>query len=110
MRNVKGLTNLVMDAELPVSSMAQTTEVPNLDILCAGPLPPNPSELLHTRGFSNTLSRALEEYDRIILDSPPVGAVTDAQVLGQQVDGCVLVVSAMQTRRFMMAKGHQTLA
>ena len=109
MRNVKGLTNLVMDAELPVSSMVQTTEVPNLDILCAGPLPPNPSELLHTRGFSNTLSRALEEYDRIILDSPPVGAVTDAQVLGQQVDGCVLVVSAMQTRRFMMAKAIKLL-
>ena len=55
------------------------------------------------------LSRALEEYDRIILDSPPVGAVTDAQVLGQQVDGCVLVVSAMQTRRFMMAKAIKLL-
>ena len=55
------------------------------------------------------MARALEEYDRIIFDSPPVGAVTDAQVLGQQVDGGILVVSAGTTSRVMMSKAIRLL-
>ena len=109
LRNEKGLTNLVMDANIPISAMVEKSEIPELDILCSGPLPPNPSEILHTKGFRRTLARALEEYDRIIFDSPPVGAVTDAQVLGQQVDGGILVVSAGTTSRVMMSKAIRLL-
>ena len=56
----------VMDSEVPTKDVVLTTEVPNLDVLFSGPLPPNPSEILHTQGFRRTLARLLEEYDRVI--------------------------------------------
>ena len=108
--NQRGLTNLVMDSEVAIKDMVLTTEVPNLDVLFSGPLPPNPSEILHTQGFRRTLGRLLEEYDRVIFDSPPVGAVTDAQILGQQVDGAVLVVRAGETSREMLKKAKRLLS
>ncbi len=110
MTNERGLTNLVMDADVRVADMVKATEVDQLDILCSGPLPPNPSELLHTQGFRRTLAKLGDEYDRLIFDSPPVGAVTDAQILGQQVDGTVLVVRAGDTRREMVAKATRLLS
>ena len=109
MTNERGLTNLVMDADVRVADMVKKTEVERLDILCSGPLPPNPSELLHTQGFRRTLDKLGQEYDRLIFDSPPVGAVTDAQILGQQVDGTILVVRAGDTRREMVAKATRLL-
>ena len=54
LRNQRGLTNLVMDANIELSAMVEKSQIPNLDILCSGPLPPNPSEILHTRGFKRT--------------------------------------------------------
>ncbi len=110
MSNASGLTNLIMDPSVGVEEVAQPTEVPGLDIIGSGPLPPNPSELLHTTGLRRTLDRALEAYDRVIFDSPPVGAVTDAQILGQQVDGAVLVVRAGETNREMLAKSKRLLS
>jgi polysaccharide biosynthesis transport protein len=110
MTNERGLTNLVMDADVRVADMVKATEVERLDILCSGPLPPNPSELLHTQGFRRTLEKLGNEYDRLIFDSPPIGAVTDAQILGQQVDGTILVVRAGDTRREMVAKATGLLS
>ena len=107
--NERGLTNLIMDADTDVSQVAIKTEVENLDILCSGPLPPNPSEILHTQGFKRTLAHLYDNYDRVIFDSPPVGAVTDAQILGQQVDGAVLVVRAGETSREMLKKAKGLL-
>ena len=110
MSNASGLTNLIMDPSVGVEEVAQPTEIPGLDIIGSGPLPPNPSELLHTAGLRRTLDRALQAYDRVIFDSPPVGAVTDAQILGQQVDGAVLVVRAGETNRDMLAKSKRLLS
>ena len=108
--NQRGITNLVMDANVKVSEMVLKTQVDGLDLLCSGPLPPNPSEILHTSGFRRTLAKLLDEYDRVIFDSPPVGAVTDAQILGQQVDGAVLVVRAGETNRDMLHKAQRSLS
>ncbi len=102
--NDRGLTNLILDPDHPVDGLVRATGVEDLDLLCSGPLPPNPSELLHTRGFRRALERLLETYDRVIFDSPPVVPVTDAQILGQQVDGTLLVVRAGETRRPMLEK------
>jgi len=107
--NDRGLTNLILDPERPVDGLVRSTGVDDLDLLCSGPLPPNPSELLHTRGFRRALERLLETYDRVIFDSPPVVAVTDAQILGQQVDGTLLVVRAGETRRPMLEKAATLL-
>ncbi|MBA3502957.1 MAG: CpsD/CapB family tyrosine-protein kinase, partial [Deltaproteobacteria bacterium] len=77
----------------------KTTEIPNLFVLPCGPLPPNPAELLMTKRFEVVLAELATRFDRIILDSPPVQAVTDAVVAAKLVDGVILVVRADKTLR-----------
>jgi capsular exopolysaccharide synthesis family protein len=75
------------------------TQVPNLSIIPAGPIPPNPAEIFHSERFRAFLARISERFDRVIIDSPPVVAVTDATILSTLVDGAVLVVRAFATRK-----------
>lgn len=110
MTNDRGLTNMILDADVQIADMIQESGVDGMDIMCSGPLPPNPAELLQTKGFRRTLARLLETYDQVIFDSPPVVAVTDAQVLGMQLDGAVLVVRAEQTTRDMLGKAKRLLS
>lgn len=79
---------------VPVSDDGAT-----LDLLPAGISPPNPAELLGSRAMHNVLQAARERYDMIILDAPPVNVVTDASVLGTQVDIALLVARAGFTDR-----------
>lgn len=81
-----------------IDSAIKTTEVPGLFLLSCGPVPPNPAELLHTKAFSDLLEQLGTRFDRIILDSPPVGAVSDAVVLATLVDGVVMVLKAGKTQ------------
>jgi polysaccharide biosynthesis transport protein len=92
-----------------LAEAVKTTEVPNLFMLPCGPLPPNPAELLHTARFGAVMAEMLERYDRVILDSPPVIAVTDAAVLGARVDGVLLVVKAGQTSREGLRRSARVL-
>ncbi|MBM4356573.1 MAG: polysaccharide biosynthesis tyrosine autokinase [Deltaproteobacteria bacterium] len=75
------------------------TVVPNLSVLPAGPIPPNPAELLHTERFKQLVLELRGRFDRVIIDSPPVVAVTDPTILSTLVDGTVLVVRAFKTRK-----------
>lgn len=77
----------------------EETEVPNLSVFVAGPHPPNPAELLQSERFKTVLKRLTTKFDYVILDSPPVLAVTDAAVLSTLVDGVVMVTRAFQTRK-----------
>lgn len=110
MTNDRGLTNMILDPDVTIDSMIQESGVDGMQVMCSGPLPPNPAELLQTKGFRRTLARLLERYDRVIFDSPPVVAVTDAQVLGMQLDGAMLVVRAGQTTRDMLANAKRLLS
>ncbi len=94
--NDVGVSNLVL-GEAKLDDAIQHTNVPRLDIMACGPIPPNPAELLHTEAFRNLVASLRDRYDRVIFDSPPVGVVTDAQVLSSLVDGVVLVVHANKT-------------
>lgn len=94
----KGLSNLIVGDE-SYEDAIKSTEVPNLFVLPCGPLPPNPSEILMSHKFESVLAELGQRFDRIILDSPPLGAVTDAVVLSKQADGVVLVVRAGKTLR-----------
>lgn len=96
--NDVGVSSLVV-GEGSVDAAVKSTEVPGLFVLPCGPVPPNPAELLHTKAFSDLLVQLGEKFDRVILDSPPVGAVADAVVLATQVDGVVMVLKAGRTHR-----------
>ncbi len=72
---------------------------PHLDVLTAGPIPPNPSELLGSVAFKNLVEELREKYDYIIIDTPPLNIVTDALLIGPHTDGMVLVVRDAYTPR-----------
>ena len=93
-----GLSNLIL-GDKSYDDVIKTTEIPNLYVLPCGPLPPNPAELLMTKRFQVVLAELATRFDRVILDSPPVQAVTDAVVLSKLVDGVILIVRADKTLR-----------
>lgn len=71
----------------------------NLVLITSGKIPPNPSEMLSSKAMSNLLDKLKADFDYIILDTPPVQAVTDSQILSTKADGTILVIRADRTRR-----------
>jgi len=104
-----GLTTVLFAPE-ELSSIVSETSIPNLSVLPAGPIPPNPAELLHSASFASLLQTLGRQYDRVILDSPPIVAVTDATVLSTLVDGVLLVVRGFSTSKEVVRFGAKTLA
>jgi capsular exopolysaccharide synthesis family protein len=92
-----GVTSALLDDSL--DDVICSTEIPDLSVVPAGPIPPHPAELFHTEKFRRVLASMRERFDRVIIDSPPVGVVTDPAVLSTLADGTVLVVRAHRTRR-----------
>jgi polysaccharide biosynthesis transport protein len=93
----RGLTNLVL-GDATIDEVIKSTDIPNLYILPCGPQPPNPAELLLTNRFKQVLAELEERFERILLDSPPVLAVTDAVVLSRLSSGVMLVAQAGKTQ------------
>ncbi|TDM39891.1 polysaccharide biosynthesis tyrosine autokinase [Macrococcoides goetzii] len=96
--NVKGLSNLVA-GQVSLEQTIHLDVQPKLDLISSGPIPPNPAELLGSLAMEDLLESLSEMYDLIILDTPPVLAVADSQILGNLVDGSLLVVNSRNTHR-----------
>lgn len=90
--NQRGLSTVIVN-DMPAADAVKQTDVENLEILTSGPIPPNPSELLSSRKMSLLLKAFAMDYDMVLIDTPPLLAVTDAQVLSKIVDGVVLVTN-----------------
>ncbi|MDQ0206999.1 capsular exopolysaccharide synthesis family protein [Alkalicoccobacillus murimartini] len=106
--NTRGLTN-VLSKQTSLEETVQLTKIEHLFILTCGPIPPNPAELLNSRMMELVLEEALDQFDIIILDAPPVMAVTDAQLIASKVDGTILVTSSGKTDRDEIIKTKELL-
>ena len=84
-------------------------KISGVDILSAGPVPPNPSELLSSQKLSELISCADETYDMVIIDTPPLASVTDPLILSKTVEGLLIVTWAGKTTYEMMGKGIKQL-
>ncbi|KUO62930.1 hypothetical protein APF79_14180 [bacterium BRH_c32] len=84
--------------------IVRSTNVNNLDYITSGTIPPNPSEILGSNQMEEFLEKIKEIYDYIIIDSPPLIAVTDSEIISRFVDASLLVVSANQTEVELMEK------
>ncbi len=104
----KGVTTSLLEGDLEAAAFP--TDVPNLSVIPAGPLPPNPAELVQSEKFRVALQKLSERFDRVIIDSPPVVPVTDAAVLSMLVDGTVLVVKGLSTKKEMGRQAMRALA
>ncbi|WP_163538980.1 CpsD/CapB family tyrosine-protein kinase [Gracilibacillus sp. YIM 98692] len=94
--NLRGLSSVLVN-EASLEQSVTESDVENLDLLPCGPIPPNPSELLGAKSMNKLLEDAYNNYDLVIFDTPPVLAVTDAQILANACDGTILVVRSKQT-------------
>ena len=86
-----GLSNLLSEGAEP-EQVIHSNIMPNMDFIGAGELPPNPSELLMSQAFSGFLDQMSKRYDIVIIDTPPVLAVTDAALIGRQAGANLLVI------------------
>ncbi|WP_225049595.1 CpsD/CapB family tyrosine-protein kinase [Priestia megaterium] len=108
LENHVGLTN-VLTKQSTLGQAVQATEVSELFLLTSGPIPPNPAELLASNNMTELLKEMKEEFDMIIFDTPPVLAVADAQILANQVDGSILVVSSGKTDKEAAVRAKELL-
>jgi polysaccharide biosynthesis transport protein len=99
-----GISNLLATSS-DVEGAIVHSRIPNLDVMPCGPIPPNPSEILGSKRMVSLLDTLRKRYTRIIIDSPPSTAVTDAVVLSKFVDGVILVIRAGETIRQMAKNG-----
>lgn len=100
----------VLIGESELTKAIVHTQIDNLDMLPVGQIPPNPSELLGSKKMVQVIVDVLKEgYDRIIIDSPPVTAVTDAVVLSRIVDGVLLIIRSGETPRQLIQNAVERL-
>lgn len=93
-----GLSNVL--AGLSTIQESIRTEVyPNLDILFSGDVPPNPSEILGSAEMEKLITDLSKRYDYVLVDTPPVGVVSDASLVASLVDGVLLLVRQNRTKK-----------
>lgn len=106
--NRSGLTTALLN-QLKLEDIIQFTNTDNLSIIQAGPTPPNPSELLSSEQMAELLKTARERYDVVIIDTPPIMSVTDAQIVATQSDGVVLVIDSGKVKKMLPLKQKRHL-
>lgn len=102
----EGLSNILIGRGT-VEQLATSTRLPNVDVLPSGPIPPNPAELLASPDFRDFISQAVDRYDQVIVDAPPVLLVSDASVMTGVVDGVILVCRARKTSRGVLQRARE---
>lgn len=99
----------VLSGQTTLEKAIQQTEINNVSVLTSGPIPPNPAELLGFRAMGEMLQQAYEMFDIVLIDAPPVLAVSDAQIIANSCDGIILVVRSEVTEKSQMVKAKQLL-
>ncbi|WP_461207726.1 CpsD/CapB family tyrosine-protein kinase [Clostridium sp. DL1XJH146] len=105
--NKEGLSNYLA-GEVELNDIIQIFDR-NVYVVTSGSVPPNPSEILSSRKMKAFIEEAKDEYDHILIDTPPVIAVTDAQVLAPIVDGVILVVASKQAEKEAVVQAKELL-
>lgn len=96
--NELGLSNYLTGHKMP-EEVVQSTETDGLVVMAAGPLPPNPAELLAGPRFMSLLALGMESFDIVVIDGPPVMGLADAPLISSMVRATLLVIAANETRR-----------
>jgi capsular exopolysaccharide synthesis family protein len=109
LENATGVTNILSQQLLP-EDVVVPSEIDRLSLLPSGPVPPNPAELLGSEKIREMLSWLADQFDYVLVDSPPLLAVTDASLLASRVDGVLLVVGSATTRVDLAQEARAQLA
>jgi len=105
-----GLSNVLTGSTTLEQAITRTSILPNLFILPAGTPPPNPAELLASSAMREILGQLCEQYDHVVVDTPPTLSVTDAVVMSPRADAVVLVIRSGQTTKQALRRARDILA
>ncbi len=105
--NDKGVTTTLME-ETPDPPLQQTA-VPSLQVLAAGPIPPNPVDLIGSQRMEQLIDRLVASADLVMFNAAPAGMVSDSSLLASKMDGTILVVGSGKTRRDVANRAKATL-
>lgn len=108
LNNTLGVTNILAQ-QVTLDFAVQNSGIPHLSVLTSGPIPPNPAELLDSNAMDLLIEYAIEQYDIVLFDTPPVLPVTDAQILANKCDGVLLIVNSRKTDRAAAVKAKELL-
>ena len=107
-QEVRGLSEY-LSGQIAGTEIIYTTNFPGVDIIFAGPVAPNPSELLEQHGYELLLRTLREKYDYILVDTPPIGQLSDAAIAAKHCDGALLVIEADKVGRSVALKAKEQL-
>jgi capsular exopolysaccharide synthesis family protein len=105
-----GLTTVLAGTSTLEEAVQHIPEIPNMDILPSGPVPPFPTEMLGSETMQKLMEKLGKNYTHIVIDSPPVLSVTDAVVLGNMVDAVVLVIRHGKEGKNVMRRARDLLS
>ena len=95
--NDNGVTDIIVNKYKVKDAVKKIEEVDNLYVITSGAYPPNPAEILESKKMADLLETVRTDYDIILIDTPPVGQLTDAAILGKMADGVILVIASGET-------------
>jgi capsular exopolysaccharide synthesis family protein len=104
--NTTGLSSVIIGKKR-IEECTLQTSISNLWLLPSGPIPPNPAELLETKEMEQLLEKANQQYDYVILDTPPVALVSDSLSLGRQADLTLYVVRQNYSQKAVIKMANQ---
>ncbi|WP_370639106.1 CpsD/CapB family tyrosine-protein kinase [Cohnella sp. REN36] len=107
--NRHGLSSL-LSGQCELLDAVQQTHVHNLSVITSGATPPNPAEMLASRKMDKLIADLRERYDLILIDTPPVLAVSDAQIVSTKCEGVLLVVKAGELKRGPALRAKEQLS
>ena len=87
----------------------EETTVPGVSVLSGGPIPPNPAELVGSKRMMRLIQEVSEQFDIVLIDTPPIVAVTDAAILAQEVDGVILVLASGEVNKEYAQRAKELL-
>jgi capsular exopolysaccharide synthesis family protein len=105
---LRGLSTF-LSRNVEIQDLIQKLPVKNLSLLPCGPIPPNPAELISSDRMKEMLAKLGEQYDHILIDSPPLANVTDGVILSTLVEGVILVVHGGKSSRDLVRRSRQEL-
>jgi capsular exopolysaccharide synthesis family protein len=104
-----GLSTVLSGGSSLEDAVRTVPEAPNLDVLCSGPVPPFPTEMLSSEAMHALLQRCAATYTHVVIDSPPILSVTDGVILARQADAVVLVVRHGKSNRHVVRRARDLL-
>ncbi len=107
-KNLGGLTNYLLTG-LSWDDLLRATPIPTLFLITAGPVPPDPLELLGSDKMAALVAQLKKDFDFVLVDTPPVLAVSDALVIGSRLDGAIMVVRRGRTPREALRRAQERL-